>query len=69
VVDEYYNDSTGEGAVGTDGLGKWISQDGLRVADTSEFIKAIGESIRKGEDLARKSSRVSPDPEKLPKSA
>jgi Mn-containing catalase len=69
IVDEYYNDSTGEGPVGTDGLGKWIGQDGLRVADTPEFIKAIGDSIRKGEDLARKSSRVSPDPEQLPKSA
>jgi Mn-containing catalase len=69
VVDEYYNDSTGDGPVGTDGLGKWISQDGLRVAETPEFIQSIAKSIRKGEELARKSSKVSPNPEKLPKSA
>ncbi len=69
VVDEYYNDSTGEGPLGKDGVGSWIGQDGLRVADTPEFIQSIAQSIRKGEDLARKASRVSPDPEKLPKSA
>jgi Mn-containing catalase len=67
VVDEYYNDSTGEGPLGSDGVGEWISQDGLRVADTPEFIKAISDSIKKGEDLARKSTRYSPDPEQLPK--
>jgi Mn-containing catalase len=67
VVDEYYNDSTGEGPLGTDGVGKWIEQDGLRVADTPEFIKAIADSIRKGEDLARRSSSVAPDPEVLPR--
>ena len=69
VVDEYYNDSTGEGQIGRDGVGKWISKDGLRVAETPEFIQSIAKSIRQGEDLARKSSSVSPNPEKLPKSA
>ena len=33
VVDEYYNDSTGEGELGKDGIGTWIQQDGLRVVD------------------------------------
>lgn len=33
VVDEYYNDSTGEGEVGKDGLGSWIQQDGLHVVE------------------------------------
>lgn len=69
IVDEYYNDSTGEGPLGNDGLGKWIGQDGLRVADTPEFVKGIAESLRKGEELARKSSQASPDPARLPKSA
>jgi Mn-containing catalase len=68
VVDEYYNDSTGEGPLGTDGLGKWIGQDGLRVADTPEFIQSIDKSLRAGKDLARKSDKASPDPEVLPKS-
>ncbi len=69
VVDEYYNDSTGEGPVGTDGLGSWIGQDGLHVANTPEFISSIGQSIREGEALARKASSVSPDPELLVKTA
>src|ERR1700744_203325 len=51
VVDEYYNDSTGKGPLGTDGLGKWIGQDGLRVADTPEFIQSIDKSLRAGKDL------------------
>ena len=33
VVDDYYNDSTGEGELGKDGLGTWIQQDGLHVVD------------------------------------
>jgi hypothetical protein len=40
----------------------------LRVADTPEFIQSIAKSIRAGEELARKSSSASPDPEVLPKS-
>src|SRR5580698_1372058 len=34
VVDEYYNDSTGEGEVGKDGVGKWIEKNGLHVVDS-----------------------------------
>jgi Mn-containing catalase len=66
IVDEYYNDSTGEGPVGTDGVGRWIGQDGLRVAETPQFIEAIARSIREGEELARKASKSSSDPELLP---
>lgn len=33
VVDEYFNDSTGEGDLGKDGLGPWIHQYNLRVVD------------------------------------
>lgn len=33
VVDEFYNDSTGEGELGKDGLGPWIGQDGLHVVE------------------------------------
>jgi Mn-containing catalase len=34
LVDEYYNDSTGEGEVGRDGVGKWIEKNGLHVVDS-----------------------------------
>lgn len=33
VVDEYYNDSTGSGEQGIDGVGSWIGQDGLKVVN------------------------------------
>jgi Mn-containing catalase len=33
VVNEYYNDSTGVGQNGKDGLGSWIEQNGLRVVE------------------------------------
>jgi Mn-containing catalase len=69
IVDEYYDDSTGEGPLGSDGLGDWIGQDGLRVAKTPEFVGAIADSLRNGEALARKSARHSPDPDQLTKSA
>ena len=62
VVDDYYNDSTGEGPLGTTASGKWIGQDGLRVADTPEFIQSIDKSLRAGKDLARKSDKASPIP-------
>jgi Mn-containing catalase len=60
IVDEYYNDSTGDGPLGKDGVGSWIGRDGLRVANTPEFIQEIGKSIKKGEELARKSSSMPP---------
>jgi len=60
IVDEYYNDSTGDGPLGKDGVGSWIGQDGLKVANTPEFIEEIAKSIKKGEELARKSSSTPP---------
>jgi Mn-containing catalase len=69
IVDDYYNDSTGEGPLGKDGVGKWIAKDGLRVLDTPDFIKALGDSVKKGEELARQSSKYSPDPEQMPRTA
>jgi Mn-containing catalase len=34
LVDEFYNDSTGNGQQGKDGLGDWINMYGLRVVDS-----------------------------------
>lgn len=39
VVDEFYNDSTGEGELGKDGLGSWIGQDGLHVVEWPGTLK------------------------------
>jgi Mn-containing catalase len=56
VVDEYYNDSTGDGPLGKDGIGNWIGKDGLHVAETPDFIHAIAASMQEGEDLAKKAN-------------
>jgi Mn-containing catalase len=50
VVDEYYNDSTGEGEIGKDGLGSWIGQDGLQVVDWPGKLKEdhSGKKIGRG---------------------
>ncbi len=58
IVDEYYNDSTGNGPLGTDGVGSWIGMYGLKVAETPEFVQAIDSSLSDGEKLARKSSGI-----------
>ena len=55
IVDEYYNDSTGEGAIGKDGVGSWIGLYGLKVADTPEIFKSIASSEGANSDLAAKS--------------
>lgn len=34
LVDEYYNDSTGDGELGKDAVGSWIQQNGLHVVDS-----------------------------------
>ncbi len=62
IVDEYYNDSTGNGPLGTDGVGSWIGQDGLRVADTPQFVHEIANSLQQGEELARRSASMPPTP-------
>lgn len=41
LVDEYYNDSTGEGEQGKDGVGSWIGRFGLRVAKWPESIENV----------------------------
>ncbi len=58
IVDEYYNDSTGEGAIGKDGVGSWINLYGLKVADTPEFFKSLAGSEKEGASLAAKSNKV-----------
>ena len=55
VVDEYYNDSTGSGALGKDGVGDWIHLYGLHVADTPGYLKSIADTISENTDLAAKS--------------
>ncbi|HVW76171.1 MAG TPA: manganese catalase family protein [Alloacidobacterium sp.] len=48
LVDEYFNDSTGEGELGKDGVGSWIKQNGLHVVNPPfEF---------EGKDISSKSS-------------
>jgi Mn-containing catalase len=42
LVDEYYNDSTGEGEVGRDGLGSWIGQNGLHVVEWPKNLETNG---------------------------
>lgn len=58
IVDEYYNDSTGNGPLGKDGVGDWIGMYGLKVAQTPAFIQAIDVSIKDGEVLAGKLSQI-----------
>jgi hypothetical protein len=40
LADEYYNDSTGEGELGKDGLGSWITKNGLHVAEWPESLES-----------------------------
>jgi len=58
VVDQYYNDSTGEGAVGKDGVGSWIGLYGLHVADTPAYLKSIAETLSENTNLAARSGEV-----------
>lgn len=58
VVNEYYNDSTGSGPLGADGVGEWIGMYGLKVADTPQYIKAIDESLSMNHNLAANSGSV-----------
>lgn len=58
VVDQYYNDSTGSGALGRDGVGDWIHLYGLHVADTPTYLKSISDTISENTNLAVKSADV-----------
>ena len=42
LVNEYYNDSTGEGEIGKDGLGSWIEQNGLHVVEWPKNLATNG---------------------------
>ena len=42
LVNEYYNDSTGEGEIGKDGLGSWIRQNGLHVVEWPKNLETNG---------------------------
>jgi Mn-containing catalase len=59
IVDAYYNDSTGQGALGKDGVGSWIGLYGLKVADTPQIIKTLKESLGDNTSLAGKVNGVS----------
>lgn len=56
IVDEYYNDSTGDGQLGADGVGKWIGLYGLKVADTPAVLKSIVSSEPENAKLAAASA-------------
>lgn len=45
VVDEYYNDSTGSGEQGKDGLGSWINQNGLHVVNSPFTFHGEGSGL------------------------
>ncbi len=62
VVDEYFNDSTGEGQQGKDGVGDWIGMYGLKVADTPEEVlnAANGKSNKQVTNGHTKTSATTP---------
>ena len=53
VVDEFYNDSTGEGDLGKDGLGSWIGQDGLHVVEWPAALKEDGHGGKNGSTVGK----------------
>ena len=53
IVDDYYNDSTGSGALGNDGVGRWSNHYGLKVADTPAIFKSIAGSESDNAKLAK----------------
>ncbi len=55
IVDQYYNDSTGDGPLGEDGVGSWIGLYGLKVADTPQIIKTLKDTLGENATLAGKS--------------
>ncbi len=58
IVDEFYNDSTGEGETGRDGLGDWIGMYGLKVAETPAILKSITTNDSSNNQLAAKSGKM-----------
>ena len=58
IVDQLYNASTCSGDLGDDGLGKWIHQNGLQVADTVSFVHSIVNSEPANTRAAQHSSSL-----------
>lgn len=56
IVDQYYNDSTGDGALGKDGVGNWIGLYGLKVADTPQIIKTLKDTLGENTSFAARAS-------------
>lgn len=54
VVDEYYNDSTGEGELGKDGVPVWLSQNGLHVVSWPD--KSLGDEAAETEESGHSST-------------
>jgi Mn-containing catalase len=60
VVDEYYNDSTGEGELGKDGLGSWITKNGLHVVSSPfSFENGHGAESETGKSSTHKVKKAS----------
>jgi Mn-containing catalase len=55
VVDEYYNDSTGEGQQGKDGVGSWIGKYGLKVVNAPFSFQGAGSGL--SSDVGRQAER------------
>jgi Mn-containing catalase len=53
VVDEYFNDSTGEGELGKDGVGSWITQNGLHVVNPPFTFEAKNATSEAGATASR----------------
>lgn len=66
VVDAYYNDSTGSGALGKDGVGDWIGLYGLKVADTPQIIQTLKQTLGENSRLAQEAEAM-PMQAQLPK--
>jgi Mn-containing catalase len=59
VVDEYYNDSTGEGELGKDGLGSWITQNGLHVVNPPFDFESRGAAAHSEKEAVHKVKKAS----------
>ena len=66
VVDEYYNDSTGAGELGKDGLGSWIKQDGLHVVEWPGTLQTNGSGQPEKTRAGKNGSTTAKNPVKNP---
>ena len=65
VVDEYYNDSTGEGEIGKDGLGSWIEQNGLHVVDWPGKLETVDSGHNKNGHGGKNGGSATKEPAKI----